>query len=65
MTCCDIYQALTEIRAYKEGFSHQKAISIMRDMAIKGEIDNNIVNAMDVEFGENINHEVMKTSILM
>lgn len=50
MTCCDIYQALTEERAYKKGFSHEKAIEIMRDMVIKGEIDNSIVMAMDMEF---------------
>ena len=50
MTCCDIYQALTEERAYKKGFPHEKAIEIMRDMVIKGEIDNSIVMAMDMEF---------------
>ncbi len=48
MTCCDIYQALTEKRAYKDGFSHAKAISIMRESAMKGEIDNDIVNNMDI-----------------
>ncbi len=64
MTCCDIYQALTEERAYKDGFPHSKAISIMRDMVIKGEIDNGIVNAMDSVFSQNIIHNVPKTSIL-
>ena len=65
MTCCDIYQALTEERPYKSGFPHEKAISIMRDMVIKGEIDNNIVMAMDMEFrdGSRVN-EAPTTSIL-
>ena len=49
MTCCDIYQALTEARPYKEGFSHAKAIEILRDMAIKGEIDMDIMNDMNYE----------------
>ena len=64
MTCCDIYQALTEERAYKEGFSHEKAISIMRDMVIKGEIDNSIVTSIDSVFGQDVKHNVLKTSIL-
>ena len=64
MTCCDIYQALTEERTYKAGFSHEKAISIMRDMVIKGEIDNNIVNAIDNVFSQNVKRDVPKTSIL-
>ena len=52
MTCCDIYQALTEERAYKSGFPHEKAISIMREMVIKGEIDNSIVMAMADVFSD-------------
>ena len=52
MTCCDIYQALTEERTYKAGFPHEKAISIMREMVVKGEIDNSIVMAMDAEFSD-------------
>lgn len=52
MTCCDIYQALTEERAYKAGFDHPKAISIMREMVVKGEIDNSIVMAMDDVFSD-------------
>ncbi|MBO4863884.1 MAG: HD domain-containing protein [Eubacterium sp.] len=64
MTCCDIYQALTEERAYKTGFSHEQAISIMREMVIKGEIDNNIVNAIDNVFSQNVDRNTPTTSIL-
>ena len=37
----------------------------MREMVIKGEIDNNIVNAIDSVFSQNIKHNVPTTSILM
>ena len=47
MACVDIYQALTEQRPYKDGMSHEKTISIMQDMADKGEIDAAIVQDMD------------------
>ena len=53
MTCCDIYQALTERRTYKEGFSHSKTLQIMRDMVLKGELDNDIVNDIDYVFSKN------------
>lgn len=43
MACIDIYQALTESRPYKDGFSHEKSIDIMRDMAEKNMIDATIV----------------------
>ena len=43
MACIDIYQALTEKRPYKDGMSHEKSISIMLDMAHKGELDESIV----------------------
>ena len=44
MACIDIYQALTEKRPYKDGFSHEKTIAIMRDMVGKGELNEKIVN---------------------
>ena len=47
MACIDIYQALTEKRPYKDGMSHEKAISILMDMVKKGELDENIVHDMD------------------
>ena len=64
MTCCDIYQALTEERAYKAGFPHEKAIAIMRDMVIKGEIDNSIVQNMDMVFANKSWDRSIPTSIL-
>lgn len=64
MTCCDIYQALTEERTYKTGFPHEQAISIMRDMVIKGEIDNSIVNNMDMVFANKSWDRSIPTSIL-
>lgn len=52
MGCIDIYQALTEKRPYKDGFSHEKSISIMKDMAKNNFIDGDIVNDIDRVFGE-------------
>jgi HD-GYP domain-containing protein (c-di-GMP phosphodiesterase class II) len=64
MTCCDIYQALTEERAYKAGYSHEEAMRIMRDMVIKGEIDNSIVSNMDMVFANKTWDKSIPTSIL-
>lgn len=50
MTCVDIYQALTEERPYKSGFPHQKTINIMQEMVLKGELDGEIVEAVNVCF---------------
>ena len=47
MACIDIYQALTEKRPYKDGMSHEKTISIMMDMADKGELNEKIVHDID------------------
>ncbi|MCM1127467.1 MAG: HD domain-containing protein [Lachnospiraceae bacterium] len=51
MTCIDIYQALTEKRPYKDGMSHEQAISIMSDMANNGEISQKIVQDMSAAMG--------------
>ena len=48
MACIDIYQALTEKRPYKDGMSHEQSISIMMDMADKGELDEKIVHDISV-----------------
>ena len=48
--CLDIYQALTEKRPYKEGFSHEKSIAIMRDMAQKHKLDGGIIEDIDCVF---------------
>ncbi len=51
LACVDIYQALSEIRPYKEGFSHRKAMEIMYGMAAQGFIDLEITQAVDACFG--------------
>lgn len=51
LACIDIYQALTEKRPYKDGMSHEKTISIMREMVENGELDSSIVEDMDKVFG--------------
>lgn len=53
MACVDIYQALTEPRPYKAGMPRAKAISIMREMAEKGELDGEIVSEFQQEFIKN------------
>ena len=55
MACVDIYQALTESRPYKAGMSHEKACSILSDMADKGWIDAEIAEDVNKCFG---NHDV-------
>ena len=51
MACVDIYQALTESRPYKAGMPHEKACSILYDMAQKGWLDQEIVNQVNACFG--------------
>ena len=46
MACADIYQALVEDRPYKKGMDHEKACSIMNDMAERNWIDPNIVHCI-------------------
>lgn len=40
---CDVFDALTATRCYKQGFSHTKAFSIIRKMAAEGELDEELV----------------------
>ncbi len=51
MACLDIYQALTEDRPYKEGFSREKSFAILDECVERGEIDGTIVNDMKEFFG--------------
>lgn len=55
MACIDIYQALTEKRPYKDGMSHEQSISIMMDMADKGDLDEKIVHDISVAMAGNHN----------
>ena len=41
----DVYQALVEERSYKEGYSHEEAIRILRAMA--GQLDDRIITDLD------------------
>lgn len=47
MACIDIYQALREDRPYKKGMTHEKACTILRDMAEKHWIDGKIVKKIE------------------
>lgn len=52
MACLDIYQALTEDRPYKNGFSHERTMEIMRKMAAENAIDAQIVEDIHGVFGK-------------
>jgi HD-GYP domain-containing protein (c-di-GMP phosphodiesterase class II) len=41
---CDIFDALTATRVYKEGFAHGKAFSILRELATQEHLDTNLVD---------------------
>jgi HD-GYP domain-containing protein (c-di-GMP phosphodiesterase class II) len=41
---CDIFDALTANRCYKEGYSHLKAFSILRSLATKQHLDKRLVD---------------------
>jgi len=45
LTICDIYDALTANRCYKEGLSQLKALGILRNLAQDGQLDLNLVDA--------------------
>jgi len=44
ITICDIFDALTAHRCYKEGYSHIKAFSILRSLAAKEHLDKRLVD---------------------
>lgn len=50
LACLDIYQALVEVRPYREALGHGAALSIMHGMAEAGKIDAGIVEDVDAEF---------------
>ena len=41
---CDIFDALTSHRCYKEGFSHMKAFSILQNLADSNHLDKRLVS---------------------
>ena len=69
MACADIYQALTESRPYKSGMPHNKACSILYDMANKGWIDSDVVSNIDKCFANEadilvISYIIIKNEII-
>ncbi|MPM58698.1 3'3'-cGAMP-specific phosphodiesterase 3 [bioreactor metagenome] len=50
LACIDIYQALSEERPYKKGFTHEKCIEIMKDMVKSGFVDGQIVEDIEEVF---------------
>ncbi len=44
ITICDIFDALTAARVYKEGFAHGKSFAILRELAKQGQLDNELVD---------------------
>ena len=52
LACLDIYQALTEERPYKAGMDHAKAISILRELDKREELDARLVEEIDKVYGE-------------
>ncbi|QIB69028.1 HD domain-containing protein [Aminipila butyrica] len=53
MACLDIYQALTEERPYKPGFSHEKSMGILRNLVNIGNLDGTIVADLEKVYGGN------------
>ena len=44
ISICDIFDALTATRVYKEGFNHGKAFAILRELAKQGQLDSDLVD---------------------
>ena len=64
LACLDIYQALTEDRPYKAGMTHAKAISILRELAERDELDAGLVEEIDKVFGEETEStEIFQTAL--
>ena len=45
ISICDIFDALTADRCYKDGYSHIKAFNILRSLAQNGELDSQLVDS--------------------
>ena len=64
LACLDIYQALTENRPYKSGMTHQKTISILREMVENGELDSAITEDIArVFYREEESEQEVKTAL--
>lgn len=51
ISCCDVYQALTEDRPYRAGMNHSESMSILNKMVQDGELDGDITRDIDKVFG--------------
>lgn len=51
MACLDIYQALVEERPYRKSLTHGQTMEILMSMQENNLIDKNIVNDIDIVFG--------------
>jgi HD-GYP domain-containing protein (c-di-GMP phosphodiesterase class II) len=51
LTVLDIYQALTEERPYRQAWPHSRVMAIINPMAAQGELDGEMVSAVDKAFG--------------
>lgn len=54
VSCCDIYQALTEDRPYRGGMDHEQAMDIMEEMVRRDELDGDIVATIKEELGDGL-----------
>ena len=57
LACCDIYQALTEHRPYRQGMEHGKAMVILEDMVERGELDATIAARVGEVFAAEVQKE--------
>jgi len=48
IAACDVYQALTEDRPYRDGMTSREALSVIEEMAAKGELNPDIVDKITV-----------------
>ena len=55
MAICDVYQALTEVRPYRNKMSAQKAHGIISSMASNGHLDRNLVETVLPVFADTTN----------
>ena len=47
ITVCDIYQALTEARPYREGMPKSKAMKIINSLVEKGDVDSIVFKGLE------------------
>ena len=53
MGISDIVSALLGTRSYKEAYSKEKTLSILKEQAASGKINPDLVNILEINFDEN------------